>query len=138
MAYCTLQNLLDEFGAAELIQLTDVDGLGEIDKNAVDRSIAKAGADIEPRLRPVCTLPLVTVDPILERIACDLSRYYLHPQLAPDHVMERAKRAWADLELIAAGRLKIDDGTGTAAMTDDPPEVEGPDRVFTDDSFAGY
>jgi phage gp36-like protein len=138
MPYCTLQDLIDRGWEEELLQLTDLAGAGAIDEVPVNRAIADADADIEPRLRPVCTLPLVTVDPILKRIACDLARYYLHGQLAPDHVKDRGKQAWADLDAIAAGRLKIDDGTGAAITSDGPPDYEAPERVFTADSLADY
>jgi|GEM_PF-2951617 len=84
------------------------------------------------------TLPVVTVDPILKRIACDLTRYHLHGQLAPDHVVKRAEQAKADLRAIAKGELKIDDGTGTQAMTADPPEYAAPERTFTADSLTDY
>jgi phage gp36-like protein len=137
MPYCTLQDLIDRGWEEELLQLTDLAGVGAIDEVTVNRAIEDADADINPALRPVATLPLVTVDPILKRIACDLTRYYLHGQLVPDDVVKRADQAKADLRLIARGELKIDDGTGTA-MTADPPDYEAPERTFTADSLADY
>jgi len=136
MPYCTLQDLIDRGLEAELVQLTDLAGAGTIDTVPVNRAIADADAAINAALRPVATLPLTTVDPILTRIACDLARWYLHGQSVPDPVKERADQARADLRRIAEGTLKID--TGAAATGLGEPEYEAPERVFTDDSLADY
>jgi phage gp36-like protein len=113
MPYCTLQNLTDEFGEAELIQLTDKNGLGEIDLAAVDRAIARADREINRHLAVRNDLPLASDDVV--DLACDIARYYLYDNSAPDHVKKRFDDAIKTLEKMAKRALAVVDTAGATA-----------------------
>lgn len=111
MAYCTRQNLIDRFGEAELIQRTDRTGTGVIDDAVLNEAIADAGAEIEGYLTAY-QLPLTTVPANLERIACDITRYYLFSDVKVELVQTRYDNAIKYLSLVAKGVVNLAPDTG--------------------------
>ena len=57
MAYCTTDNLIDRYGADELLRLTDRDNNGFIDEQAVSAAIEDASDLIDGYLGGRYTLP---------------------------------------------------------------------------------
>jgi phage gp36-like protein len=108
MPYCTQQNLIDRFGADELIQLTDSGGVGMIDSATVSAAINDASAEIDSYLRNRYPFPLLSTPPELERIACNIARYYLYNDSAINAVSERFEQAIEWLKLLAQGKVMID------------------------------
>lgn len=129
MTYATLQNLIDRFGADELIQLTDREGLGEIDTTVTDRALADADARINGYLAARYTLPLVNVPTELELLACDIARYLLHDDRVTEQIEQRYKDAIAQLRDVSRGVavLGVDDsnnvltGSNTAEISTTTP-----------------
>lgn len=114
MAYATQQNLIDRFGEAELIQLTDREGLGEINADVVDRALGDADAVINGYLAARYTLPLADPIPtVLERLACDVARYFLHDDRMTEQVETRYKDVIGLLRDVSKGAamLGIDDSS---------------------------
>jgi phage gp36-like protein len=106
--YCTLQDLLDRGWERELTQVTDKDRINELNLVAVEQAIADASADIDSYLQGRYELPLVVTVPNLTRIACDVTRFYLHDKKATEQMQRRYDAATRFLEQIAKGTIKLD------------------------------
>lgn len=165
MNYATVADLVARFGELELVQLTDMENIppSVIDVARVDTKIGDACAFIDGYVGQVYRLPLagcakpVTVPgaqpdtvapPVLVRIACDLARYYLHDDLAPENeVYRRYKAAVRELEAIAAGgaQLACPWGGSPGALVGADAQSGGNEvwssfspRAVTDDSLKGF
>lgn len=107
MAYARLADMLEEFSASELIQLTDRDTppTGAIVDAVLDRALAGASAEIDGYLARYAGAVLDL--PILTRYCCDMARYRLYRDAAPDEVRNRYKDAVRFLEMVAAGKISL-------------------------------
>lgn len=94
MGYCTLADLEARFGAGEM---------GDFDPDAVERAVADAGAEIDAFVGVRYTLPLAVVPPLLERLACDLTRYRLYAAQPTEEVRRRYEDALGLLREVARG-----------------------------------
>lgn len=107
MPYALKADMLEEFSEAELIQLTDRDTppTGAIVDAVLDRALTGASAEIDGYLARYAgaTLDL----PILTRYCCDMARYRLYRDAAPEEVRTRYKDAVRFLELVAAGKISL-------------------------------
>ncbi len=128
MTYCTKQNLIDEFGEEELIQLTDRSSAGVVDDTVLDRAIARADRTINRYLGSRQSLPLDPDDVV--DLACDIARYHLYDDLAPEHIGKRYADAVAQLKAMASGELGVVDSAGDAAPQSDGAQIETGGRVF--------
>lgn len=120
MSYCTQQNLVDRFGSAELIQLTNPNNPGAtaIDATVLAAAIADATAEINGYLTRY--LPLSPVPANFERIACDITRYHLYDDLATEQVKEHYKNHVGYLTRVAEGKISIaPDASGSVDKTTD-------------------
>ena len=164
MEYAAIPDLVARFGERELIELTDTDALAQVQAAKVDVALGDAHAYVDGYVGKAYRLPLagcakpapvpgnvaaveMVAPPVLTRLVCDVARYYLYDDLAPEHeVYLRFKAATKDLEAIAAGDVKLAcpwGGAPGAALTGEEPG-EGdvlfgfsPRRV-TDDDMRGY
>ena len=123
MDYATVADMLARFGERELIALTDKDENAAIQPARIERALADAQALVDGYVGVVYRLPLkgcvkpqtapgaaieYAPPPQLTRIACDVARYYLHDDLAPEHeVFRRYTDATRQLKAIAAGEAQL-------------------------------
>lgn len=107
MAYCTQQDMTDRYGEEELIQLTDRSQTGDIDTAVLGAAIDDATATIDAYLGTRYTLPLAAVPTVLKRICCDIARYLLHGNAAPDTVADRHSAAIEFLQAVAKGDVDL-------------------------------
>lgn len=121
MSYAVLTDMEQRFGTAELIQQTDLTGGGVIDAATVSRAIDDATALIDGYLAARYSLPLSVTPPLLVTLCCDLARYALYVDAAPEIVEKRRDQAVATLRDIAAGRVQLDVGQADAS----PPAPSG-------------
>lgn len=131
MSYCTQQDLIDRFGEAELIELTDEHGTEEIDATKLARAIADADGIIDGHLAGRYTLPLAEVPKVLNRYACDLVRYdlYDHPT---DKVKDANDKAMRYLEKAASGAVSLGINTdGSQPQTSNGAQVSSGGNVFS-------
>lgn len=163
MTYAAVVDMVARFGAAELAQLTDVSNIPPvaIDDARVELKLDDASVFIDGYVGQVYRLPLagcqkpdgsggftLVPPPVLVRLACDLARYYLYDDLAPEHeVYRRYKAALAELEAVAAGRAQLACPWGGS-----PGELIGADaqsgsaetlacfepRAITDETLQGF
>ena len=106
MTYCTKSDMVDRFTDAELVQLTDVAGIGLIDDAVLNEAIDDAAAEIDSYLVGY-TLPLDTVPPRFKRMACDIVRYFLYGNAPTDEVAKRFNAAIDYLERVASGDITL-------------------------------
>ncbi len=132
MAYCAQQNLIVRFGETELIQLTDPANAAAIDTTVLNKAIADADAEINKYLTAY-PLPLTRVPADFERMACDITRYFLYGSTVPDYVKDRFDKATKYLELVAKGTINIaPDISGAVAETSsDNVEFHSSPSVFS-------
>jgi len=115
MSYCTTTDLITFFGRRELVELTDHDGIGDIDNAVVAKMIALADAEIDAQLRARYEVPVTPVPAILTAKACDIARYHLYDYRVTEPVAQRYKDALAWLREVRDG--KIDLGVATPTPT---------------------
>jgi len=124
MIYATIQDLIDRFGERELIELTDPDNAAVVPDKA-ERALADAHALANGLLALVYRLPLsgcvkpapvpgnprateTVPPPQLARIVCDVARYYLYDDLAPEaEVARRFRQAQSELKAISEGKAHL-------------------------------
>jgi phage gp36-like protein len=140
MAYATVADLISRFSQRELIQLTD---RSEPPADAVDEAIAQTGLDaaaavIDGYVGAKYALPLATVPAILTDVACDIARYRLYADQAPELVAARHKEAIEILRRSSGGQIKIDAAGVEPPSRSDVLETSGPARMFTRDSTMGF
>lgn len=141
MNYATQQDMIDRYGLNELVQLTDHAGANTVNAAVLELALGDAQATVDGYLRTAYQLPLSVVPAELVRVACDLARYYLFGDAAPERVKTRRDEAMAWLRDVSAGRvaLGINAATGTApvAVVSGIRSSAAP-RVFNNTTLAGY
>ena len=163
MDYATPADLVARFGEQELIQLTDPD-LRQVQEDKVLRAIADAQAFADGFVGSVWQLPLagcakpspmpgaldavqLVPPPQLTRVVCDVARYYLYDDLAPEHeVYLRFRAAERELQAIAKGDAVLACPWGGAPGVQLAGDQPGDARVLfgfsprqiTDDELRGF
>jgi phage gp36-like protein len=160
MAYATVQDLIDRFSEQELVELTDLDNLPPttVDEARVTQAIDDAANVIDGYIGQVYRLPLrgcadpdnpgvYTPPPQLTRLCCDLARFYLHKDRAPDReVSSRAKASRDELDLIARGKTQLacplggepGDALVATGQTSNETAYSFGCPVFSDDALRGF
>lgn len=107
MPYAVKADMLEEFSENELIQLTDRDipQAGAIVDAVLNRAIDGASAEIDGYLARYAGQVLAL--PILTRYCCDMARYRLYRDAAPEEVRNRYKDAIRFLEMVASGKISL-------------------------------
>lgn len=142
MAYATKQDLIDRFGLAELVQLTDRTNRPATmaDDDVIARALDDATATADTYLASRAQVPLAPVPPVLVKAVADIARYYLHGRAAEkDGEVERAyKEAMALLRDAAAGRaILLQDAAPAAQPGGATVQAVEPGRVFSRDTLGG-
>ena len=143
MAYATQQDMVDRFGADELIELTDRTNtpVSTIDPVPVDRALSDATALIDSYLGKLYRLPLSSVPAALPKAVCDVARYYLHGKAAPkDGPVERAYNEAVNwLKDVSKGLVGLDaEGVAPVQAGGGSVKASAPGRVFTRESMRDF
>lgn len=141
-AYATIQDMVSQFGGAEMIAITDRDNFGAIDEVVAEGALQRASDTINSYLAARFALPLQVVPTQLADACCDIARYKLVGANASetDVVRLRYKDALKMLEQIRDGKLDVGlTAAGQAPAAESAGvRVSGPVRVFDDNSLRGY
>lgn len=139
MTYCVKADLEKRFGA-EIAQLLDRDNNGTEDAGILDTALADTDAEINGYLQGGgYALPLSEVPDLVKAIACDIARYRLWDDRAPEEVRKRYESAIARLRDIAKGVIKLPLSDGSAVeQAGGYPEFVERTRVFDDDTLSGF
>jgi len=112
MNYCTEANLIDQYGKAALITLSDRTNKPQstLDSAVIARAIEGASDEINLYLEGRYGLPLPSVPRVLTRIACKLAfaNLHVHPKEGKDHpALLAADSERKVLMAIAKGTLSL-------------------------------
>lgn len=140
MAYATVEDMIARFGELEVLQLTDRNQEGVIDKTVVKTALDDATAEIDAYLGRF-RRPFEDVPPILVRLCCDIARYRLTAAqgvLITEEIRNRYKIDVLELlKALAKGdiQLGIDDaGAEIQADSDGVMFINGKNRIFGRDN----
>lgn len=140
MAYATQAELETRFGTEELARLTDRAAGVSIDATVVARAIDDAEAEIDSYVGARYLVPMTPVPDVINRICCDIARYYLHDDRTTEAVRKRYEDCVKLLRAIATGDAQLSLTNGGAA----PPTgaagvvVSAPDRIFSAELLSDY
>lgn len=116
---------------------TDQVAAGVAAASRLRRSIADASDMINSYLAGKYPLPITVSVPLLTRSACDIARYYLYDDRAPDTVAEKYKQQERWLKEIASGRATL--GLDTEPdESSDSVQVAAADSVLRFSDLSGY
>lgn len=144
MAYCSQSDIeRKRIPTDTLIQLTDDNGVGEIDAEIVAGACNDATVLVDSYLRGRYPLPLNPIPPIVVTIAADLAAfdlYGLRPQFEiPKTIADRRGTALQLLARIQDGKMPLyDESTQAAVTSTSAPSITGPERLFTRKSMRGF
>lgn len=139
--YATEQDMINRFSEQEIILLTERQhALDSIDSAVLTQAIADASAEIDGYLVSRYTLPLNHVPPVLARICCDIARYFLCNENAPEHIATRYQDALKFLKSVGEGKLSLGaDALGNSAATNaNTAHIESAGSVFARDKSKGF
>lgn len=106
--YCTVADLISRFGEDEIAILVQPYALDDAEAEvALDLVRIDASAEIDSYLATRYPLPLHTTPPVLTRVACDLTRYYLYDDSAPEQVRLRYEDSIKLLKNLATGVVSL-------------------------------
>lgn len=139
MAYATVADMIARFGELEVLQLTDRNQEGVIDKAVAKTALDDATAEIDAYLgrfkRPFGKIP-----PLLVRLCCDIARYRLTAAqgvLITEEIRNRYKIDVLELlKALASGdiQLGIDDAGEEVKAENTVIFVNGKNRIFARDN----
>lgn len=141
MSYATQQDLIDRYGERELIELTDraEPPADEIDAAVVAAALADADELINGYVSRRYRVPLSPVPGLIQRLACDIARFFLHDDRPTDTVEKAFDSAKKTLLDISAGRAELQAaGVESPAAPGGSVQVSGPGRVFTAGTLKDY
>lgn len=142
MAYATLTDLETNFGKVEINQLTDRDSNGINDAGVADKELDNATSKINTYLANKYTTPITDVSDYLNKVTCDIARYYLHKDRATEQVTKNYNNAIMWLKDIATGKAVLTNNSGVAidavGGVGGSVEYSASERMFTDDSLARF
>ena len=161
--YATVDDLIDRFGEAEMIGLTDPDNTA-VQSARAQRKLEDAHALANGYVGMAYRLPLAgcakpapqpgnpqaveyVAPPLLTRLVCDIARYYLYDDKSTDEVLKRYEQAKQELLHISQGKATLACPWGGVAG--DPlsadPQAGGcevgysfPARQMTDETLRGF
>lgn len=138
MTYAVQQDMIDRFGEAEIIAITDRTGAGIIDATVLDQALADADDSINVYLVERYTLPLSTVPTVLVRLACDLARFNLYAEAPTEEVRNRRNDAITLLGQIAINKAGL--GLDEPAPSGGLPQgtKTSSDRLITSDLLKDF
>lgn len=117
--FATLDAMRDKFGERELIELTDIEQpyTDAINMSRLNAAMQQANSEIEGYMARYA-LPLQTVPPFLQSIACDMTRYHASTGAMSENspIKTRYEAALKTLKEISKGTIQIGGNpTGQAA-----------------------
>ncbi|MEQ1412244.1 gp436 family protein [Acinetobacter indicus] len=109
--FATLDAMRNKFGERELIELTDIETpyTDAINETRLNAAMQQANSEIEGYIGARYALPLQTVPPFLQSIACDMARYHASTGAMSenDPIKTRYDAALKTLKEISKGTIQI-------------------------------
>lgn len=152
MAYILVSDLLTRFGAEEIAQVADRGiprlltaeslaaaagadpaGLGDAEAQAlvnINQAIEDAQSAIDGYLSSRYDTPMATPPAVVKRLACDIARYYLYDDHAPETVQKRYDAAIAFFRDVSAGKVSLGPVAQSSAPSGGNVEIVTSGKVF--------
>lgn len=134
MAYATQQDMIERFGEREIIELTnrEIPRGDTVDADVLDRALEDAAGDVDSRLAGRFSVPLPNTPHLINRLCCDLARFYLYENAATEQVTKRYEMALKTLTSIAKGEIRIgvDEAGNEPSTSGGEAEMHSGGRVF--------
>lgn len=141
MAYCAQTDLLKSIREADLIELTDDAGAGEVDTDAVDQAIADADATINAYCQSRYSVPFTTTPDMIRKLSVDLAIYNLYALLddkVPDVRKENKSDAIKFLTRVADGKMDLGVESLVQDNTDNTVDITCETAIFTRTNMSGF
>lgn len=142
MSYCTLDDILKKIPRENVQQLTDDEGIGDINQDRVNDAITEAGTIIDGYLTSRYTVPLVPTPPLVNHLAVDLSIYAIYSRRfetqMPESMKDRNDNALKLLKQIQLGVIQLGMETPVTAPGDYKSNKTVLDRIFSKDRMDKY
>jgi len=141
MSYATATDMQTRFTEQDLVLLTERENSapGEVNLPVLTQALDDASAEINAYLSGRYTLPLSTVPTALVRVCCDIARYFLSGDNAPEHIAKRYADAVAFLQAVNQGKVALGiDSLGDKAVTNDTAYMESAGSVFSRAKSQGF
>lgn len=125
-AYATQADMISRFGPDQLVELTDRADppAGAIDTTALDLALNDAESEINSYIVGRYTLPLANPPQVLNRMACDMARYYLAADRTDEVIVQRYQDAVKFLQAVSQGKASL--GVDDAQAATPTPPSNGP------------
>lgn len=135
--YATPQDMLDRYDAADLEQLTD--GAGAPDEAVLTRRLQSASALVQGYVRAYFdSSKFAAIPALLVDLTCTIALHRLYGTAVPEAIRDQYRDAVRQLEAIAAGRLKLDEGAEPAEPRAGAILTGGESRKFSRTSMESY
>ena len=142
MPYATQADIEAQLSLDELVQLTDDEGLGEVNYGRITRAISDADEEIDGYLQSRMAVPISPAPGIIRKTSVDISIYNLFSRrgdVIPEIRKDRYDNAVKFLVKVAEGKI----GLGAQDPAGNPPDVSGvsytgPGQVFTSDKLGRF
>ena len=139
MAYCERLDLVQRFSDSEISDALDRNNDGQDDQQTLASCIADAGSLIDGYLGVKYAVPIAGVIPdAIKLIACDITRYLIWKDHAPEEVRKRYEDALSRLKDYARGIMVLPDLEPAPTNTSGGVDYYAEERVFTRDTLAGF
>ena len=140
--YATPDNMLSRFGTQDLMLLTEREDSvpGEINTVVLEQALSDASAEIDGYIVGRYTLPLTTVPAVLERNCCDIARYFLYGDKAPEQGEKRYTAVVKFLTAVSKGDISLGlaDTGEVASQSELVVSIESAGSVFGRASSKGF
>ncbi|MCH4295571.1 DUF1320 domain-containing protein [Shewanella sp. 3B26] len=124
--YATAADMVSRFGEQDLVLLTEREDStpGAINQPVLEQALTDASAEIDSYLAGRYQLPLAQAPEVLIRSCCDVARYLLLGDRAPEQVEKRYQAVVKWLTLVSKGDIQL------GLASDTPIEPSGPVAVI--------
>lgn len=140
--YATASAMITRFGEQDLTLLTEREDSvpGEINLALLEQALSDASAEIDGYIAGRYVLPLTTVPAVLERNCCDIARYFLYGDKAPEQVEKRYTAVVKFLTAVSKGDISLGlaDTGETAGQSELVISIESAGSVFGRKSAKGF
>ncbi|OTG87697.1 hypothetical protein B9T31_04150 [Acinetobacter sp. ANC 4558] len=130
--FATVQSMLEKFGERELIQLTDTQEpyTDQINLIKMQAALDEANSEIEGYIAGRYSLPLQTIPPFLQSLACHMARYHACTGAMSDNdpIRTRYENAIKSLKEISKGAIALG---GSPAGESEPLKTANNSVVMT-------
>ncbi|GAB4389038.1 MAG: hypothetical protein Kow0025_11970 [Thermodesulfovibrionales bacterium] len=143
MPYSSVDDMKGLLPEEVLVQLTDDEGLGSVNRQRVEEAIAQADAEIDSWCGERYAVPFSTVPAVVKKMSADIAVYNLYCRRVaemPEVRKDRYRNAVRQLEAISKGAVSLGVDPAPSASRDGRAETNkaASDQVFTRDKLEGF